>query len=233
MLLRHHPRQKFTPQHPPCSVQIPVCSPSWATRGDNCTSQLSLVTYLFLFCPYGSQLWRDADRTQFMSSLGLCSHHSTKSLLDKRHSPMTCFGGPLDKRLFRSFSLNCMCTLGTLIFLGFLTFLKGSATGHGEHGALPSSRSVHRRPQPTPQRPAEEVLIAPQSTHARVCDGGGENGPLGGSNLLSSKETTVLIQKKNFFSLSKAPVGKFELPTAPQGHRELAAEPFLWISVKS
>ena len=37
-------------------------------------------------------------------------------------------------------------------------------------------------------------------------------------------------KKKKFFS--KTPVGKFELPTAPQGHLELAVEPFLWISVK-
>lgn len=36
-------------------------------------------------------------------------------------------------------------------------------------------------------------------------------------------------KKKTF---SKTPVGKFELPTAPQGHLELAVEPFLWISVK-
>lgn len=79
------------------------------------------------------------------------------------------------------------------------------------------------------QRP----LACPQSISAKACGGGGEKEPLGGSNL-SSKEPTVLIQKKKFFFIfSKAPVGKFELPTAPQGHCELAAEPFLWISVKS
>lgn len=77
---------------------------------------------------------------------------------------------------------------------------------------------------------ASEALSGPGSISAKACDEGGEKGPLGGSNF-SSKEPTVLIQKKNFFS--KAPVGKFELPTAPQGHCELAAEPFLWISVKS
>lgn len=43
----------------------------------------------------------------------------------------------------------------------------------------------------------------------------------------------MLIQKKKKKeTFSKTPVGKFELPTAPQGHLELAVEPFLWISVK-
>jgi hypothetical protein len=47
------------------------------------------------------------------------------------------------------------------------------------------------------------------------------------------KRTNCADSKKKKIFFSKVPVGKFELPTAPQGHRELAAEPFLWISVKS
>lgn len=45
---------------------------------------------------------------------------------------------------------------------------------------------------------ASEALSGPGSISARACDGGGEKEPLGGSNF-SSKEATVLIQKKNFF----------------------------------
>lgn len=44
------------------------------------------------------------------------------------------------------------------------------------------------------------------------------------------KRANYADSKKKTFS--KMPVGKFELPTAPQGHLELAVEPFLWISVK-
>lgn len=45
---------------------------------------------------------------------------------------------------------------------------------------------------------ASEALSGPGSISAKACDGGGEKGPLGGSNF-SSKEATVLIQKKIFF----------------------------------
>lgn len=55
---------------------------------------------------------------------------------------------------------------------------------------------------------------------------------LSASSIPRSKEPTMLIQKKKKKTFSKTPVGKFELPTAPQGHLELAVEPFLWISVK-
>lgn len=73
------------------------------------------------------------------------------------------------------------------------------------------------------------MLSCPRSVSV---GGRGLGEALRASSILGSKERTMLIQKKkkNFFS--ETPVGKFELPTAPQGHLELAVEPFLWISVK-
>ena len=77
-----------------------------------------------------------------------------------------------------------------------------------------------------------EALVCPQSTSVRgLGHGAGEafecqqHSPLKRANYADSKKK----KKKTF---SKTPVGKFELPTAPQGHLELAVEPFLWISVK-
>ena len=112
-------------------------------------------------------------------------------------------------------------------------FLELSTRGvtTGDRTDRPPPRSVHRaRWGLTTVTNALGGAQLPQSIVSGA--GGGAGRGFESKQHSRLKRANYADSKKKKKTFSKTPVGKFELPTAPQGHLELAVEPFLWISVK-
>lgn len=193
--LRQHPRKKLTPQLPPCSVQIPVCFPFVGL----CRRPLNLPTVPchLHFC---SLLVMGPELERWWQSTALILAQPLLTSFGKSPSRQTAFTyllwGPLVERLSRVlFSQPHGHSGGS----DFRVPHPPQGASHWPWGIRAMARlKICTQETMTKIIKASEALSGPGSISARACDGGGEKEPLGGSNF-SSKEATVLIQKKNFF----------------------------------
>lgn len=96
-----------------------------------------------------------------------------------------------------SFSTNHVATGGSHFSEDSPPFSRGQPLALGNVGHC-QAQDLHPGDSDQYRKGLQRPLACPQSISAKACGGGGEKEPLGGSNL-SSKEPTVLIQKKNFF----------------------------------